>query len=571
MSYDGDTTVYDGTMRLTSHPLPATTKVVIGTTAGTLDLNNLDQTVAELRGGTGEIRLGTGTLSINQPLASRTYSGAITGGGGLVKQGLGILRLEGNLAYTGLTTVEAGTLVINAPSVAGDLRATGGILRFDGPINLGSKNVIARAGGAVEYDAAAVTGGVLHGPGTQTILPGGTTTMTGTAIRPSAVLAQNGTTNLTNVGNQGQWVNNAPLTWSGGSNEEFGMLTVNDTANLDHFENRGEIIVNSGGLIRNSSTNFDHFNNARVTVNAGGVVVNLGGTSLNLNDSRLINNGAVAGTTNINSGSLAKGLGMFGPVNVTAGGRFSPGNSPGNAQTEDVVWDDGGRYLFEIADAAGAAGVAWDLWDIDGTLIVASGTTDGSRFIIDVVSFLADGVTPGPAADFNPFSPYSWPILGASDGIIGFSPDKVAVDASRFVSTAPLGQFSLAVAGDSLRLNYLPSSLPGDMDQDGDVDRRDTALFVPNLGTASGANSATGDFNGDRMTTLDDLHLMQFHMGQSVGPSPAAGAVPEPASLALAAFAVSMSFIVRRGRTMRGVGSCCSLLPRRRRSPASHS
>jgi len=67
----------------------------------------------------------------------------------------------------------------------------------------------------------------------------------------------------------------------------------------------------------------------------------------------------------------------------------------------------------------------------------------------------------------------------------------------------------------------------GDIDQDGDVDRTDAALFTPHLGTI-GAEWASGDFNGDRFTTLDDLHLLQLHLGQSLAPSPANVAVPEP-------------------------------------------
>jgi hypothetical protein len=74
---------------------------------------------------------------------------------------------------------------------------------------------------------------------------------------------------------------------------------------------------------------------------------------------------------------------------------------------------------------------------------------------------------------------------------------------------------------------------PGDMDLDGDVDRRDAALFSQHFGTNTGAVWATGDFSGDGATTLNDLVLLQRNFGHSVFSPQAGAAVPEPASIVL--------------------------------------
>ena len=51
-----------------------------------------------------------------------------------------------------------------------------------------------------------------------------------------------------------------------------------------------------------------------------------------------------------------------GMVNVTTGGKFSPGNSPGSVTTGPATLGPGSVYRFEINDAKGTPGANWDLW-----------------------------------------------------------------------------------------------------------------------------------------------------------------------------------------------------------------
>ncbi|MEX0641279.1 MAG: dockerin type I domain-containing protein, partial [Pirellulales bacterium] len=94
--------------------------------------------------------------------------------------------------------------------------------------------------------------------------------------------------------------------------------------------------------------------------------------------------------------------------------------------------------------------------------------------------------------------------------------------------------------------------LPGDIDEDGDVDRRDAALFVSHLGLATGSTWNTGDFNDDGATTLVDLALLQTHLGPPLATSPGTRAeIPEPTSAVLAMLALAAAIGSRVMRSSR--------------------
>src|SRR5205807_895737 len=61
----------------------------------------------------------SGTLVFNR-VEDLTYAGAISGAGAMTKQAAGRLVLTGTHSYTGVTTVSAGTLLINGVIGTGD-------------------------------------------------------------------------------------------------------------------------------------------------------------------------------------------------------------------------------------------------------------------------------------------------------------------------------------------------------------------------------------------------------------------------------------------------------------------
>jgi hypothetical protein len=142
-------------------------------------------------------------------------------------------------------------------------------------------------------------------------------------------------------------------------------------------------------------------------------------------------------TINVN-GTLA-GSGTIGASLLTVNGVIAPGNSPGTLATGSQLWNNGGSYLWEINDSAGAKGgdFGWDWLDITGDLNLANLSTGG--FTIDITS-LTTANDPGLAAGFDysglaygdPFGTSF--IIASADTISGFDAGLFTLDDSAFVN-----------------------------------------------------------------------------------------------------------------------------------------
>jgi hypothetical protein len=314
--------------------------------------------------------------------------------------------------------------------------------------NLNTGSLQVATGVTLTYTNATVNGGFLRGPGTHAIgansLFSGVTALNGTNI------SQSQPTTLVNFTNAGSLTSSASLTWDGGFNTSAGIITVNNAFNIQGFENDGIITVNSGGAITNTTSPLVSGGGARITINPGGAIN--AGPSFELNGSLLVNNGTITGTTNVNYGSLAKGSGVYGPINVTDGGKFSPGNSPGSVTTGSTTWNSGGSYLVDISDALAGPGTGWDTWNINGLLTLNAIPTTNGRFTISLAS-LSD-LSPGPALNFDPHRDYDWIILHAQDGIAGLDPAAISLDTSAFKNSLASGHFSIISNQNQLSVHF---------------------------------------------------------------------------------------------------------------------
>jgi|GEM_PF-1592341 len=178
-TYTGLTTVGGGTLRFAApHGIPNSVGVWLANAPDTfLDLNSHDQLLNGLSGGSltgGQILLGSATLSVG--LGS--FSGVISGSGGLTKVGPGMLTLSGRNLYTGTTTVAEGLLRMGAtnalppggPVVIAD--AAGTTLDLNNyPQEIGSLTGGGSAGGMISLGTATLTvaagdfAGVIAGSG----------------------------------------------------------------------------------------------------------------------------------------------------------------------------------------------------------------------------------------------------------------------------------------------------------------------------------------------------------------------------------------------------------------------
>ncbi|MFA5975132.1 MAG: autotransporter domain-containing protein [Elusimicrobiota bacterium] len=85
--------------------------------------------------GSGSFQLGSQNLTVGSNNSSTEVSGVISGSGGsLVKVGDGTFTLSGANAYTGLTTVQAGTLNLTGSLVGDAIVQSGGILSGSGSL-----------------------------------------------------------------------------------------------------------------------------------------------------------------------------------------------------------------------------------------------------------------------------------------------------------------------------------------------------------------------------------------------------------------------------------------------------
>src|SRR5262249_53528829 len=116
-TYDGNTILNAGTLRLgTSEVIPDTSLVTNAVAGAVFDLGGFDETVRSIAGTVGTIALGTRTLTINNP-NGESYTSVISGvgGGKIVKNGSGKLTLSASTGtYDGGLTINAGAVGIGA-------------------------------------------------------------------------------------------------------------------------------------------------------------------------------------------------------------------------------------------------------------------------------------------------------------------------------------------------------------------------------------------------------------------------------------------------------------------------
>src|SRR5262245_25644199 len=124
-TYTGGTTVNAGTLRLGPGGSLAPTGPLTVNAGGTFDLNSFNQTVGSLAGA-GNVTLGAATLTTGSDNTSTTFSGTISGTGGLTKIGAGTLVLTGTNPYSGATTVNGGRLTVNGAIPNSALTVDGG-------------------------------------------------------------------------------------------------------------------------------------------------------------------------------------------------------------------------------------------------------------------------------------------------------------------------------------------------------------------------------------------------------------------------------------------------------------
>jgi autotransporter-associated beta strand protein len=433
----------------------------------------------------------------------------------LVKSGPGTLVLSGANTYRGGTIVNGGALSINGNARLGD--TSGPVTLNNGAklsvtanmttartFNLNTGSIQPNAAVTLTYNGATVSGGFLRGPGTHAIT-GAASNFSGVTALAGSNILQNAATTLTHFTNSGTLTSSAALTWDGGYNTAAGQLNVNSTLSTSAFENNGTIIIGNAATLSNSGNNLVSSGGSIVNVNDGGTI-QLNATSLDLHGALAVNDGAIIGTVNVYYGSLAKGTGTYGTVNVLDGGKFSPADSPGDVNVSgDYTQMDGAALLIELAGTT--AGVNYDSATIAG-IAMLDGTLDVS--LID---------------DFVPSAGNSFEILTATGGVAGHFDTEMLPALSGGMS------WNVIYGAGSVVIQVAAPGLTGDFNNDGTVDAADYVVWRKNPGG---------------IYTPDDYNIWRANFAQSFTASDMGSiftivdpdsAVPEPPSALLLLFA----------------------------------
>src|SRR6266705_3403479 len=353
-------------------------------------------------GGTNTVSLAmtfgaTRTVTVSNAATTLTISGNINGAGGLTKSGAGTVALSAANTYTGVTTVNGGTIAIAADAglgavpgapTAGKLTFGGGTLRTTASFTLAANRGIALTGAGTISTNPGTTltyGGIIAGAspltkaGTGTLIVSGANTYTGaTAI--SAGTLQLGATNAVPSG--------SAVTVSGGAifdlrgfSDAIGSLAGAGTVTSGAA---GAVVLTAGG--NNSSTTF-----SGVMQNGSGTVAltKTGTGTLTLSGAN-----TYSGATTVSAGVLDvqnnTALGATAGATTVAGGAALQLDGSGLVVAEPVTLNGtgiaGGGALRQLANTntwSGAItlGSAARVNADAGTLTVSGGITNGGYLL----------------------------------------------------------------------------------------------------------------------------------------------------------------------------------------------
>ncbi len=336
-SYGGLTRIDNGSLQaLTTNSFSPNSAVSISS-GGYLDLNNYDNAIASLSGDAGSfVTLGSATLTTGGNNSSTTYAGVISGSGGIVKAGEGVLTLTGDSTYTGTTEVLGGGIIaITSDTNLGNtsqINLNNGTLAATGSDFTLTTNVNIINSGTISSDIDLTISGSLMGSGRftksgpgivhlsskgntysgPTIITGGSLQIEGESVFSpnSQVCFDSDSTGTLNFNGYDHRIS----VISGGGHVDLGSaaLTID---NINDLTYEG-VISGTGAIIKEGSGFLDlrgaHTYSGSTTINSGALAIN----------------GSVTSPVTVGAGARLQGNGII-AGNVMNYGTLAPGNSIG--------------------------------------------------------------------------------------------------------------------------------------------------------------------------------------------------------------------------------------------------
>jgi len=411
-TYSGTTTISDGTLALSSTGSIADSSSVIDN--GTFDISNTAGASINTLAGSGNVNLGTQTLTLAQ--ASDTFAGAINGNGGGLALNAGTEVLTGSNTYTGSTTINGGTLQLGHGGTSGSITSDvidNGTLVLDRSDDVVFGNAISGSGNVVQNGSGTLTlsnsntysGGTTVNAGT---LSGTTGSFGSGAIADNAslVLSQSNDGTLTNTisGTGSVSVNGGgTITLSGNNSYSGGTTVTAGTLVGDSSSLQGDIVDNATlDFQQTSDGSFAGALSGNGTlISSGSAVLGLTGDSSAFAGSTQVNggtlqvDGALGGSVDTASGATLGGHGTLGgDVTIESGATLAPGDASGTVIGTLTV---GGNLTmrqgsFFNMDVGAAGAVLGTIGSSDGVIVNGNLSLNGVTLNVNDTGTMGPGI-----------------------------------------------------------------------------------------------------------------------------------------------------------------------------------
>jgi autotransporter-associated beta strand protein len=357
-TYTGQTVVNGGVLKLTGTSSLANSSGASVASGATLDISVLGaQSIGSLAGA-GSV-LDSATVTVGGSNTSTTFSGVISGAGGLVKTGTGTQTLLGANTYQGATSVNGGTLAVGSDSSLGNaangLTLSAGTLQaaadltsaraitisggsglnnggfnatFSGVIGGTDGLTLAGTGTNVLSGANTYTGGTTVNGGTLSIASdsilgdaaGGLTLNAGTLLTTADLTSARGITisNGSTIDTQGHTnAFSGVISGSGGLTLVGGITTLSGVSSYTgttHVTNAGQLALTNGAALNNSEVAIDSLAEFRADNTTVGGLSNAGNTTVSAGSTLTVaGNLTNTGTLNTSVASTSS----YGKINVS--------------------------------------------------------------------------------------------------------------------------------------------------------------------------------------------------------------------------------------------------------------
>jgi autotransporter-associated beta strand protein len=432
-TYAGATNVNAGTLRAGAASAFASTSAFTVAPGAVLDLASFNQTIGSLAGA-GNVTLGAATLTTGNDNTSTTFSGTISGTGGLTKIGIGTLTLSSVNGYGGGTTVTGGLINFNSANNFGSGLITlngGGLQWASGTTTDISSQLAAFGSGGATFDTNGnnvTLASTLSGSGGLTKIGAGTLTLSGNNLYSGGTALNAGTLA---VGSNGA-LGTGALTFASGTTLQAAAnglslanaMTLNGTDTVDTQTNAltlSGLLSGTGGLTKIGSG----------TLTLSGNNLYSGGTALN------------AGTLAVGS-STALGTGDLTFASGTTLQAAANGLSLANAMTLNGTGT--------VDTQANALTLAGNIVGTGGLTKIGAGTLtlSGPSTYTGATNVNAGTLQAGVANAFSPLSAFTV----ASGATLDFNNFDQAVGSLAGAGSVTLGAATLFTGGDNTSTTF---------------------------------------------------------------------------------------------------------------------